>query len=247
VLAKKAQPAKAQAKKAAKESSSEDESSEEEAPVKGKKANGTNGTAKAPAKKAAKDESSDDESSEEESEEEAPKKAPRKQSNVSQRSTRSKKSAKNEDEDEEEEEEKGGDESQKELFVGNISFNTTEDSIRKAFSKFGKVTNLKLPYNPQGQPKGFAFVEFSSHNEAQKALDGQNGKDLDGRALRINFSGGAPGGNGFGDAPRRGGFGGGEGGESTTIFVGNLGFKTTIHSLRDFFSQCGDIKDVRIA
>jgi nucleolin len=129
----------------------------------------------APAKKAAKKDSSSDEDSDEESEEEKPK---RKQSNVS----NGKKNAKKEESDEEEAEEKtngfeevrGEDDDKKELFVGNLSFHTTEDSLAQAFGEYGTVTNVKLPQN-NGQPKGFAFVEFATHKEAQAALDAYNG------------------------------------------------------------------------
>jgi nucleolin len=78
-----------------------------------------------------------------------------------------------------------------------------------------------VPKRPNGQSKGIAFVEFATHKDAKKALDKENGKDFDGRALKINFSGEAP-------APREGGFNNNAGGgASSTIFVGNLGFKTT--------------------
>ena len=151
-----------------------------------------------------------------------------------------------EKEDAAEEEEtaaEGVDNDAKELFIGNLAFSTTEGSIRGALSKFGRITNLKLPTDPQGRPKGFCFVEFGTHAEAQKACDGMNGQDLDGRALRINFSGGAQVGRAApGGAPR-----GDSNGESTTLFVGNLGFRTQAHNIQEFFASCGEIKDVRIA
>ena len=108
-----------------------------------------------------------------------------------------------------------------------------------------------MPTDPQGRPKGFAFVQFASNKEAQKACDGLNGQDLEGRSLRINFSGGAPPAGGA----QRGGFqsGGDRGatsgvsGESDTLFVGNLGFKTQEWSIKQFFESCGGISQVRIA
>ncbi len=108
--------------------------------------------------------------------------------------TAAKKADSDEDEEEEEEEEgpAAGDEEKTELFVGNLAFSTKEGAIRAAFSKFGTITNYKAPTDPQGRPKGFVFIQYGSHKEAQKALDGLNGKEIDGRALRINFSGGAP-------------------------------------------------------
>jgi nucleolin len=216
VVAKKAAPAKK-----AKDSSDEsDSSSEDEAPKKP-------AAKAAPAKKAAaKKDSSDEDSS---SEEEAPKKAVRKASNVS---TGKKAAKKDSDEEDEEMEVAGGDNDAKELFVGNLAFATTEGSIRSAFSKFGRIANLKLPTGPDGRPKGFAFVEFATHAEAQKANDAMNGGDLDGRALRCNFSGGLQNGRPAGGAPGRGG----DGAESSTLFVGNLGFNTNEDSLRTYFS-----------
>ena len=122
------------------------------------------------AKKAAKKDSSDDDSSEEEK----PVTRSRKQSNVS----AGKKAAKKES-DEEFEVVKNGhavdeDEDKKELFVGNLSFHTTEDSLAAAFGEYGTVVNVKLPQQ-DGRPKGFAFVEFATHKEAQAALDAYNG------------------------------------------------------------------------
>jgi len=72
-----------------------------------------------------------------------------------------------------------------------------------------------------GRPSGIAFIEFSKPSEAKKAMEAENGNDLDGRSLKVNFSGDKPTGRDFGGA------GGAGGGESTTIFVGNLGFRTT--------------------
>ena len=111
-----------------------------------------------------------------------------------------------------------------------------------------------MPTDPMGRPKGFAFVQFGSHKDAKKACDSLNGQDLDGRGLRINFSGGAPAGgapqrdfgNRGGDAPR-GGPSSGVAGEADTVFVGNLGFKTQEWNIKQFFGSCGEISQVRIA
>ena len=99
-----------------------------------------------------------------------------------------------------------------------------------------------------GRPKGFVFVQFATNKEAQKALDGLNERDFEGRNLRINFSGGAPTGDRAG-APRSFGApaGGAPTGESNTVFVGNLGFRTEEHGIRQFFGAYGNITAVRIA
>lgn len=88
------------------------------------------------------------------------------------------------------------------MFVGNLAFSTRDDSLRRAFEKFGEITNIKVAIDRDGRSKGFGFVEFATHKEAQKALDAMNGADVDGRAIRANFSGGKPEGN----APNGGGF-----------------------------------------
>lgn len=75
------------------------------------------------------------------------------------------------------------------LFVGNLSFNTTENDLNDAFAAFGSVTETNLMMDrTTGRPRGFGFVTMSSAEEAQKAIDGMNGKDMDGRALTVNVA-----------------------------------------------------------
>ena len=75
------------------------------------------------------------------------------------------------------------------LFVGNLSFNTTENDLNDAFAAFGTVTETNLMMDRMtGRPRGFGFVTMSSAEEAQKAIDGMNGKDMDGRALTVNVA-----------------------------------------------------------
>ena len=75
------------------------------------------------------------------------------------------------------------------LFVGNLSFNTTENDLQNAFAAFGTVTEANLMMDrTTNRPRGFAFVTMSSAEEAQKAIDGLNGKELDGRALTVNVA-----------------------------------------------------------
>ncbi|TKX26948.1 putative nucleic acid binding protein 4 [Elsinoe australis] len=99
------------------------------------------------------------------------------------------------------------------LFVGNISFNADQDMITEAFSEYGNVNGVRLPTNPDdGNMKGFGYVEFSSVEEAQAAMEALNGADIAGRNIRLDFAGARP---ANGDSPRggrgRGGFGGGRG------------------------------------
>ena len=75
------------------------------------------------------------------------------------------------------------------LFVGNLSFNTTENDLQDAFAAHGTVTEANLMMDrATGRPRGFAFVTMSSPEEAQKAIDALNGKELDGRALTVNLA-----------------------------------------------------------
>ena len=75
------------------------------------------------------------------------------------------------------------------LFVGNLSFNTTENDLNDAFAAFGTVTETNLMMDREtGRPRGFGFVTMSSADEAQKAIEALNGKDMDGRALTVNVA-----------------------------------------------------------
>jgi RNA recognition motif-containing protein len=75
------------------------------------------------------------------------------------------------------------------LFVGNLSFNTTENDLNDAFAAFGTVTETNLMMDrTTGRPRGFGFVTMGSAEEAQKAIEGMNGKDVDGRALTVNVA-----------------------------------------------------------
>jgi len=100
------------------------------------------------------------------------------------------------------------------LYVGNLSFNTTADGVRTAFQQFGNVSDVHLVTDREtGRSRGFAFVTMGTTEEAAKAIEGMDGKTLDGRPLRVNEAeqrqqrgGGGGGGGGY-----RGGGGGGGG------------------------------------
>lgn len=102
------------------------------------------------------------------------------------------------------------------LYVGNLSFDTTENDLRRLFEAFGTVTSCNLIMDKMtDKSRGFAFVELSSPAEATKAIAEMNGKDVGGRALTVNEA--KPredrprGGGGFGGGGG-GGYGGGGGG-----------------------------------
>ena len=99
------------------------------------------------------------------------------------------------------------------IYVGNLSNQTTEDDLRQAFEAFGQVESVNIIKDRfSGESRGFGFVEIPSKQEAQKAIEEMNGKDLMGRAVNVNEArpktdrGGGRGGGG------RGGGGGGRGG-----------------------------------
>jgi RNA recognition motif-containing protein len=108
------------------------------------------------------------------------------------------------------------------LYVGNLSFKTTEDALRSHFGQFGAVTDVYVAVDRMtGRPRGFAFVTMGTAEEAKTAAEKVNGTELDGRQLTVNearpkeerpaggFGGGGGGGRGFGGERR--GFGGGGG------------------------------------
>ena len=77
----------------------------------------------------------------------------------------------------------------KKLYVGNLSFKVGEDSLVTLFSTYGSVETAKIVNDRDtGRSKGFAFVEMSNESEAQAAITGLNGKEQDGRALKISLA-----------------------------------------------------------
>ena len=117
------------------------------------------------------------------------------------------------------------------LYVGNLAYSVRDETLQDAFSQFGQVTSAKVMMDRDtGRSKGFGFVEMSSDAEAQSAINGMNGQDMDGRAIVVNEArpreerpggfggggGGRSGGGGFGGGSSGGGggYGGGGGGRS---------------------------------
>jgi RNA recognition motif-containing protein len=73
------------------------------------------------------------------------------------------------------------------IYVGNMSFDTTEDQLRQAFESYGGVEKVSVVMDrDSGKPRGFAFVEMAVETEATAAIDGLNGKDLSGRELNVS-------------------------------------------------------------
>ena len=101
------------------------------------------------------------------------------------------------------------------IYVGNLSFNVTEDDLRQAFEGFGQVASASIIKDKfSGQSKGFGFVEMPSADEAKAAISGMNGKEMKGRTLNVNEARPRTDdrrGGGGGGGRRPGGFGGGGG------------------------------------
>ncbi|HMO63668.1 MAG TPA: RNA-binding protein [Verrucomicrobiota bacterium] len=104
------------------------------------------------------------------------------------------------------------------LYVGNVSFNTTEISLQDAFAAHGSVTEVNLMVDKfTGRPRGFAFVTMASKEDGEKAIKAMHGANVDGRPLTVNEARpreerpGGGGGYGGGGGGGRGGYGGGRG------------------------------------
>ena len=104
------------------------------------------------------------------------------------------------------------------IFVGNLSYQTTQEDLYAAFSAFGSVERVNIVTDREtGQPRGFAFVEMTERRDAETAITKLNGTDLNGRTMNVNEArpkptGGAGGGYAGGGGGGRGGAGGGGGG-----------------------------------
>lgn len=140
-----------------------------------------------------------------------------------------------------------------EVAVRGLSFNAYDGDVRELFEPCGNIINVKMINKPDGSPKGFAFVKFSSRNSFNKALE-LNGADHMGRNIAVEEARGKANGNQGG----QGGFGGQQGGnnrrndgapaviESPTLFIGGLSFNSTNESIMEFFSSIGQVQSARV-
>jgi RNA recognition motif-containing protein len=112
------------------------------------------------------------------------------------------------------------------IFVGNLSYQTTQDDLNAAFAAYGAVERVTIVTDRDtGQPRGFAFVEMTEKRDAETAISQLNGAEINGRALNVNEArpkptggsgfGGGRGGSGGGGGRGRGGSGGGGGGRGS--------------------------------
>ena len=122
------------------------------------------------------------------------------------------------------------------IYCGNISFETTQETLEEEFSKFGKVLDVYLPVDTRtGFKRGFAFIRMEEDDGAKAAIESMNGMTLEGRTIEVNIS--LP----RGQAPPKRQRTRNE--PRTKIYVGNLPFDTTTDSLSTIFYNYGDVLD----
>jgi RNA recognition motif-containing protein len=107
----------------------------------------------------------------------------------------------------------------KKLFVGGLSWNTTDAGLSEAFQQFGEITEAKVIMDRDtGRSRGFGFITFTNDEDALSAINAMNGTNLEGRTIKVNEAedkgprtGGRSGGGGYGGRRSSGGYGGGHG------------------------------------
>ena len=214
-------------------------------------------------KKAQKNDSSDEENGSGSDSDNKQTKGKRQREEKSESKQQKRKSSDDDNSVEEESKESGSGGEHSELFVKNMSYDSSEKSLKSFFSKYGTVTNVKILKRDDGKSKGIGFVGFSSRKEAQSAIDDAENLNCDGRTVQVSYSnekkpdrggdrggyqqrGNDRGGDRGGDRGDRGGSRGGND-SGNTVFMGNLSFKTSEDSIRKFLRDCGKIADIRIA
>lgn len=126
------------------------------------------------------------------------------------------------------------DEGKTELFIGRISHDTDEETLRRLFEKHGKLVKCKHLYN-----KGVCFVDYETHDSAVRAIAACNGAEIDGANIQVQFSGDKPGNDRAASS--------GKPGESNTVFCGNCSFRTEEWAIKEFFEAVGPVSKIRIA
>uniref|UniRef100_A0A8C5BEY0 RRM domain-containing protein n=1 Tax=Gadus morhua TaxID=8049 RepID=A0A8C5BEY0_GADMO len=114
------------------------------------------------------------------------------------------------------------------LFIGGLSFDTNEESLMAAFAKYGNIAKVDVIRDKDtGRSRGFGFVKFDNADEAKDALEGMNGKSLDGRSIRVDEAGrGRSGGSRGGSRGNFGGGGGGGGGYGERSYGGDRSYNS---------------------
>ncbi|KAL3453752.1 hypothetical protein BJX65DRAFT_75746 [Aspergillus insuetus] len=229
---------KATAKAAAVESSDSDDSdsdSEEEAPAKGKKAS----------KEESDSGSSDSDSSDSESD-----------SEKSDESVKDSKKRKAEEEpaavSKKSKTEESAEGASANLFVGNLSWNVTEEWLQQEFETFGELSGVRImTERDTGRSRGFGYVEFASAADAAKAYESMKDTEIDGRKINLDYATGRPANKDQGGFKERAqtrarSFGDQSSPESDTLFIGNLPFSATEDSVHEVFGSSGSVLGIRL-
>ncbi|XP_034263858.1 nucleolin isoform X1 [Pantherophis guttatus] len=116
----------------------------------------------------------------------------------------------------------------KTLVVNNLSYDATEESLQEVFEK---ASAIRIPQNNQGRPKGYAFVDFATAEDAKEAMNSCNNTEIEGRTIRLEFSN-------SGGQSRNTNIKGGFSQQSKTLFVKGLSEDTTEETLRESFDSC---------
>jgi len=131
-----------------------------------------------------------------------------------------------------------GDGGMSQLFVGNISYDSTWRDLKDLFRPCGAVEHVEVMEFPDGKKRGFATVKFYHARDAQKAIHQFNGVEFHGRVLEVRFDTHAK--------PTTPASIGGMNGNDATLFVGNLSYDTSWQDLKDLFRQCGAVEHVQV-
>lgn len=132
------------------------------------------------------------------------------------------------------------------VFVGGLSWDTTDASLEEYFATVGQVTSARIVRDRNsGRSKGFGFVEFATDDAAQDAVDRLNGSDLDGRNIKVDLATQNDQNRGekkdrFEKRDRT------PASKSEKLFIGGLAWATTNESLQDAFSQYGEVVEARV-
>jgi len=116
------------------------------------------------------------------------------------------------------------------IYVGNLNFDTTMESLQAAFEEFGEVIDCFIPTDFDGNSRGFGFIQMDEEN-LNKAIEGMNRRELDGRTLNVNIS--LP--KGTKSVPKQ-----------SKLYVGNLSWGTEEETLRELFEEYGKVIDAYI-
>ena len=135
-------------------------------------------------------------------------------------------------------------------YVGNLDYRTDKYYLKDKFEKFGRVTDVFIPQDPSGRPRGFAFVTFESGKDAKVAAEEMDRRDVDGRQVQVNIARERPPIEQSRSNRSRGGYDRDRdrdrGGPCRKVYVGNLPMDCKESELEDIFYKCGRITRVDI-